>query len=179
MGAPGENAGGKKTASSSCCGAQSHLPGDSTTTPGSGGLKSEWDPRNKPEGAQAGGFGQLCKAAIGRSGLLGWERIAAGSSLPLPVPALHIRDWGEELPRALHGPKLQIMPRTVFPVWNKGLEPARNPLRNRICWEISPFGRFGQSLGEGREKSDSARAAGSCAKGFQGTLKAVGEQQET
>lgn len=126
---PGENAGGKNcqqllvwSTEPPPRGHHNH-PGDRELQNRS---SSEWDPGNKPEGSQAEGFGQLCKAAMGRSGLLGWQRIAAGS-------ALHIRDWGEgELPRPLHGPKLQTIPRTLFPVQSKGLEPARNLLRNRI-----------------------------------------------
>lgn len=117
---------------SSCCGARSHLPGDSTVTPGSG--SSKIDPAvDGIRGASLEGCGQreLDSSATGRSLLLGWQMIAASSSLP--VPALHIRDWGQrELPSPMHGPKLQTIPRTVFPGQNKGLEPARNPLRNRI-----------------------------------------------
>lgn len=123
---------------------------------------SEWNPWNKPEGSEADGSGQLCKAAISRSLLLGWQMVGASSSLPCKSNLLvHIREK-ENCHNPMYVPNPETIPRTAFPGQNKGLEPARNLLRNRCLLgslslqQVWTKPLWGSS--EGREKSGAPEA---------------------
>lgn len=87
-----------------------------------------WNLWSKAGGLQGEGFGQLCNRQVSDFGLAN----DCSKFIPSCPCSSHQGLEKKNCHNPTHSPKLQTIPRKVFPEQDKGLEPARNPLRNRI-----------------------------------------------